>query len=117
MRRETSTGQLQAGVFQVSWLNRIFPIHREWDAMSIDAAVSFNLRGTDIQDFVIHTLKPLRDNVSHALAEASGELTVSADDLLDIDHINRYLPTAKCIARRMLKNDFPSEFLSYLPEK
>jgi hypothetical protein len=100
----------------VGWLNALFPIHREWDRMCIETAVPPDVRGKSIQDFVTATLKPLRDNISHALTEASGELTMSADELLDFQHVNQWLALTKCIARRMLKNDFPAEFLSYLGE-
>jgi hypothetical protein len=100
----------------VEWLNALFPVHREWDAMCVDSAVPAHVRGLDIQDFVTNTLKPLRDNVAHALTESSGELTVSPDELLDSQEITTWLPLLKCIVRRMLKNDFPAEFLAYLGE-
>ena len=100
----------------VRWLNAIFPVHREWDAMCIETAVPPIVRGQAVQDFVAGTLKPLRDNITHALTEISGELTVSADELLDINQVAQWLFLTKCIVRRMLKNDFPVEFLSYLGE-
>lgn len=100
----------------VDWLTNLFPIRREWDAMCIQSAVPLEVRGKSIHDFVTETLKPLRHNIAHALTEGSGELTVSADDLLDFYHVNKWLPHTKCIVRRMLKNDFPTEFLSYLRE-
>lgn len=100
----------------VGWLNALFPVHREWDQMSIESAVPADARGRGIQDFVSDTLRPLRDNIAHALTETSGELTLSADELLDFQRVNRWLALTKCIARRMIKNDFPNEFLSYLGE-
>jgi hypothetical protein len=100
----------------VNWLNALFPIHRDWDAMSIESAVPRDVRGRDVQEFVMSNLRRLRDNIAHALTETSGELTVSADELLDIQEVHRWLPVTKCIVRRMLKNDFPAEFLRYLGE-
>jgi SEC-C motif len=100
----------------VNWLSALFPVHREWDAMSIESAVPPDVRGRDVQEFATSTLRHLRDNIAHALTEASGELTVSADELLDIQQVHRWLPVTKCIVRRMLKNDFPAEFLHYLGE-
>ncbi len=100
----------------VNWLNALFPVHREWDAMSLQSAIPPDVRGRDVQEFVTGTLKHLRDNLAHALTEASGELTVSADELLDIQQVHLWLPITKCIVRRMLKNDFPAEFLRYLGE-
>jgi len=34
--------------------------------------------------------------------------------LLHTQQVSRWLSATKCIARRMLKNEFPSEFLSYV---
>jgi hypothetical protein len=39
---------------------------------------------------------------------------MSADELLHIDKVNKWLLAAKCIVRRMLKNECPTEFSSYL---
>ena len=61
-------------------------------------------------------LNPLRVNVAHALSSASGELTLSADEMLHIQEVNKWLPLSKCMVRRMLKNEFPAEFLPYLRE-
>jgi hypothetical protein len=99
----------------VGWLNALFPIHREWDRMSIESAVPPAVRGRSIQDFVADTLKPIRANIAHSLTEPSGELKLSADELLDFQQVNQWLALTKCV-RRMLKNDFPAEFLSYLGE-
>jgi hypothetical protein len=100
----------------VGWLNALFPIHREWDRMSIESAVPPDVRGRSIQDFVADTLKLIRANIAHSLTEPSGELKLSADELLDFQQVNQWLALTKCIVRRMLKNDFPAEFLSYLGE-
>jgi hypothetical protein len=94
----------------VNWLNALFPIHREWDAMSIESAIPHDVRGRGIQEFVTGTLKQLRNNLAHALLEPSGELTVSADELLDIQQVHQWLPITKCIVRRMLKMIFPRSF-------
>jgi len=100
----------------VTWLNALFPVHGDWVAMAVQTAVPAKVRGRDVQEFVADTLRPLRDNVAHALTEPSGELTVSADELLDVHSVNNWLTLTRCIARRMLKNDFPGEFLPYLGE-
>ena len=84
--------------------------------MSIESAVPPSVCGRSIDDFITDTLKPLRDNIAHALTEASGELKLSADELLDFQQVNQWLALTKCIVRRMLKNDFSAEFLSYLGE-
>jgi hypothetical protein len=65
--------------------------------MCIETAVPPSVRGQAVQDFVTCTLRPLRDNIAHALTEASGELTVSADELLDVDQVSQWLSLTKCI--------------------
>ena len=98
------------------WLNAIFPIRRDWDAMALESAVPPEVRGKRASEVVQTLLNPIRDNVSHALLSNKGELTMSADELLHIHQVNKWLTLTKCIARRMLKNDFPGEYLSYLKE-
>jgi len=46
----------------------------------------------------------------------SGELGMSADDLLKAGTVDHWLPVTRTIVRRMLKNDFSDEFLSHLPD-
>lgn len=98
----------------VAWLNAIFPVRRSWDAMAIESAVPPEIRGKKFGYVIDKTLTPLRVDVAHALSTKSGELTMSVDELLHIDKVNKWLLPAKCIVRRMLKNEFPTEFLSYL---
>jgi hypothetical protein len=43
------------------------------------------------------------------------ELPLSSDDLTHTHSITRRLLVTKCLARRMLKNDFSTDFLSHLP--
>ena len=98
----------------VIWLNSLYPVHAEWDAMALSLAIPAEVRGLAIDAVVDAKLKPLRDNISHALATDSGNLTQSIDDLLHTHQVTRWLSFMKCVTRRMLKNDFPSEFLPYL---
>jgi Methylamine utilization protein MauJ len=100
----------------VLWLNAIFPVPRPWDAMALQSAVPSELRGRRVGYAVDAILRPLRVDVAHALSGKSGELTMSVDELLHIHNISKWLLPTKCIVRRMLKNEFPSEFLSYLHE-
>jgi hypothetical protein len=74
------------------------------------------VRGRRLGHVTSAILQPLRVNVAHALSAKSGELTMSVDELLHIQKINKWLLPTKCIVRRMLKNEFPKEFLPYLHE-
>lgn len=102
----------------VPWLNAIFPIRPDggWDAMAIESVFRPEILGRSFDDVYRELLRPLRDNIAHALFEDTGEITLSADDLLDHAKLNHWLPLTKCVVRRMLKNEFPDEFLSYLRE-
>ncbi|HXM21446.1 MAG TPA: methylamine utilization protein MauJ [Terriglobales bacterium] len=96
------------------WLNAIFPIRRTWDAMALESVVPPEVRGRRFGYVISNILQPLRVDIAHALSSKSRELTMSVDELLHIEKISKWLLPAKCIVRRMLKNEFPAEFLSYL---
>jgi hypothetical protein len=98
------------------WLDAIFPGQRKWNDMAIDSAVPPEVRGKDCASVIENILNPIRVNVAHALVSPTGELALSTDELLHTQEVNKWLALTKCIARRMLKNDFPAEFLSYLKE-
>jgi hypothetical protein len=58
---------------------------------------------------------PLRVDITHALVEAGG-ITLSGDEVLHLNRVEKWLPVAKIVARRMAKNEFPREFLPFLGE-
>ena len=70
--------------------------------------------GRSFGHIVENFLRPLRDKIADALSQPSGELTMSADELLHMREVNRWLPLTKCMVRRMMKNEFPTQFLRYL---
>ena len=96
-----------------AWLNAIFPIHREWDGLTLSQMFPPEAKGKKLMHLVQTELTNLRDQIAHSIMR-SGELSLSADDLVQIQRVNKWLPLTRCIARRMLKNDFPTQFLSYL---
>lgn len=84
--------------------------------MALDSIFRPEVLGKKFGDVIDQILVPLRVDIAHALSLQSGELTLSADELLHTQRVNNWLPLTKCIARRMLKDEFPAEFLSYLRE-
>jgi Methylamine utilization protein MauJ/SEC-C motif len=98
----------------VPWLNAIFSVRPAWDAMTLEAIFVPETRGRSFGNVLEKFLTPLRVKIAHALSQRSGELTMSADDLLHIREVNKWLPLVKCIVRRMMKNEFPTQFLRYL---
>jgi len=53
--------------------------------------------------------------IAHAVLD-SGELTLSADEEMDIRQVYKWLWLTKCLVRHMLRSDFPAEFLPYFNE-
>ncbi len=96
-----------------AWLNAIFPIHREWDGLTLNQMFPQESKGKRLMHIVGAELTKLRDEIAHGIMR-SGELSLSVDDLVQIQRVNKWVPLTRCIARRMLKNDFPTVFLSYL---
>jgi hypothetical protein len=64
---------------------------------------------------VVTELRNLRDQIAHSIMD-TGELSLSLDDLVQLQRVSKWLPLTRCIARRMLKNDFPTQFLAYLKD-
>lgn len=100
----------------VPWLNAIFSIRPTWDDMALSQIFVAEATGRSITHVADKFLRPLRDNIAHALSKPSGELTMSADELLHMREVNKWLPLTKSIVRRMMKNEFPAQFLRYLRE-
>lgn len=96
-----------------AWLSALYPIHREWDGLTLSQMFQPESRGKNLMHLVQTELTNLRDQIAHSIMR-SGELSLSADDLVQIQRVNKWLPLTRSIARRMLKNDFPTQFLPYL---
>jgi hypothetical protein len=98
------------------WLNSIFSVRMRWDEMLLAGIFVPDALGKSFAHVIEKFLRPLRVKIAHALAESSGELTMSADELLHIRELNRWLPLTKCMVRRLMKNEFPGQFLRYLKD-
>jgi hypothetical protein len=99
-----------------SWLDAIFPLRPPaWDKMTIDSILLPEAAGRTFTYISDTVFADLRNNIAHALFEA-GELTISIDDQVKTEAIYRWLPIARCMARRMLKNEFPGTVLAGLSD-
>ena len=98
-----------------TWFEGLFYIRPPFDLSTLDSAVPQDLRGRKAADVIEADLKPFRDKVAHALFGSGGELRLSSDDLNHTHSITKRLLVTKCLVRRMLKNDFPADFLNHLP--
>lgn len=97
------------------WLENLFYIRREFDLSTFESAVPQDVRGQKVSDVIENVLKPLRVKAAHALFGSGGELPLSSDDLTHTYSVTKHLLLTKCLVRRMLKTDFPKDFLSHLP--
>ncbi len=99
-----------------AWLDTIFALRPPtWDDMTVDSLLLPEIAGRRFGAIFESFLQPLRVEIAHALFEL-GELKASFDDGFTNERVNRWLPVIKCIARRMLRNEFPKEFLPYVPD-
>jgi hypothetical protein len=98
------------------WLGALFPIRREWDELALSGVFPTEGRGRKCKEILDKELTRLRLDVAHALSGSTGTMTMSADEALHIERVNKWLGLMKCIVRRMLKNEFPHEFLPFLLE-
>jgi hypothetical protein len=101
----------------VPWLNALFPVRPgPWDRLTLDSIFVLEARGRKFNDLLDKELVDLRNDIGHAISDQSGEPALVADDALHIRRARRWLPLIRCLVRRMLKNEFPEEFLPYLRE-
>ncbi len=102
-----------AAVYQ-RWLDAIYHV-REWHELAVKQVFPADIRGRKFNSVIDSELRPLRNEVAHSIMD-SGELGMSADDLMKVRKVEYWLPVTRTIARRMLKNDFKDEFLSHLSD-
>ena len=97
------------------WLNALFTVRPPvWDEMVMESLLLPEVAGKKFGTIIERELIPLRTSIAHALFEGA-ELSLSVDVAETHEKVNRVLPVIKCMVRRMLKNEFPSEFLPHLP--
>ena len=98
----------------IPWLSGIFHPRRNWDELDLDLIFLNEVRGKKFNWIIERFLIPLRVDIAHAIFSETGELGLSADELLHSDRVRRFLPITKCITRWMLKNEFRYNFLPFV---
>jgi hypothetical protein len=96
------------------WLNSIFGV-RDWAQQTVDQVLPADIRGRSFGYITQSKLTPLRNEVAHGILD-TGEPGMSIDDMLKLERVNLWLPLARAIARRILKNSFREQFLRHLPD-
>ena len=100
------------------WLHALFPVRpAEWDPMALNSVFIPEALGRRVGDIHKNDLRPLRNDVGHMFDETDKTHRLWVDDAEQVPRVRLWLPLTTCIARLMLKNDFPREFLPGLDER
>jgi hypothetical protein len=110
-RNQCETVPADEGTFK-PWMNAIFPpaARLAWTQMHFDSVCRPEARGKEFSAVFDAYLLPIRNRIAHALV-GSGELGYSIDNASDLRSVFHWLPLLKCMVRRTLKDEFPSEFM------
>ena len=95
------------------WLNALFYVNRDWDDGVFDQVFILEAVGKKIGNIRDTQLRPIRDRIAHGILD-SGEFLL-LDKVEDRETVTKWLPLLRCLARRVMKNDF-KEYLEYLNE-
>ena len=98
------------------WLNALYVQYRPWERFTLDTIFLPPACGRKFYDLLDKELTDIRNDIAHALTASGDENALSADESLHLTRVEEWLPLLRCIVRRMLKNDFPSQFLPTLRE-
>ena len=90
---------------KIEWLKSIFPGYLNWDKMSLDQTFPNESLGRKVNDIIDKELRDIRNKIAHAVLDEE-EPTISIDQTVDINSVNKWLPLTKCISRLLLKNEF-----------
>jgi hypothetical protein len=97
----------------IGWLNALFYLNRDWDDGVLGQVFVRESDGKKINNILDNELRPLRDKVAHGILDDGDFLLL--DSLQERRKVLHWLPLMRCLARRVMKNDF-KEYLEYLQE-
>jgi hypothetical protein len=92
-----------------AWLKELLGLSAQAERLTLEYVFPKGTLGKKYNNIIDLNLRPLRVGIAHAVLE-SGETTLVAHDLLHMKQVMMWLPLTNCIARQMLKTDFPSAF-------
>ena len=96
-----------------AWLNSLFYVNRDWDEGIFDQIFLPETLGKKINNIFDTHLRPIRDRIAHGILDSGDFMLLDKAD--ERETISRWLPLLRCLARRVMKNDF-KEYLEYLTE-
>lgn len=95
------------------WLSALFYVNRDWDDGIFDQIFIPESLGKKINNIFDTQLRPIRDRIAHGILDSGEFLLLDKAD--EQARVSRWLPLMRCLARRVMKNDF-KEYLEYLNE-
>jgi len=102
----------------VAWLNSLFAMAPAWKDYHLDAIFPSTHRGRRFADLIGDDapMTKLRNEIGHAFTASSGKEVTNLDNKDFYVQAQGWLPLLKCVARRMMRNEFPTEFLPKLTD-
>ena len=94
-------------------LNALFYVNRDWDGGVFDQVFIPEALGKKVNNIFDNQLRPIRDKIAHGILD-SGEFLL-LDKAEDREIVSKWVPLLRCLARRVMKNDF-KEYLEFLKE-
>lgn len=100
----------------IPWLNSLYPVVPKWRDYHLEAIFRADAVGRAFLDLLGDgtEITNLRNDIGHAFTASSGKDVTNLDDRNFHTRVNTWLPLLKCMARRMMRNEFPKEFLPWL---
>ena len=94
----------------------IFQVVPQWTELRLLEIFRKDAVGRSFSDLIGEgkPLTNLRNRIAHAFSASSADNIVNLDDVALHDQVSGSLSLLKCMARKMLRNEFPNEFLPHL---
>lgn len=86
-----------------------------WKKKDLEAYCPYEIRGKSFKDVYDNNLGFFRKYIAHLYIKNT-KIFLNMDDLQHRQFANYWLPVVKIMVRRMLKNEFPNEFLLFIDE-
>lgn len=97
------------------WLDAVFPVRSEWGASMYSSVFLAEALGKNFGYVIEHYLRPLRNDIGH-LFDESANVRMWGDQPGHVARVQRWIPIATCIARWMMRDEFPDQFLPLVPK-
>lgn len=96
---------------QAAWLNSVIAL-QNWSDLALLQVFPPEVLGKKVNDVIRDSgiLDMIRNRIAHAVMRDETQETINIDDGLLINEVSKWLPLCKCIARYLLKKEYPHLF-------